>query len=77
MPWPPGSPDMNIIEHVWAILKSQIKCRPKKPQNLDQLWVAAQEEWYAIPKEKIEALYDSIPRRIDALVDAKGWYTKY
>ena len=49
----------------------------KKPQNLDQLWVAAQEEWYAIPKEVIEALYDSIPRRIDALVNATGWYTKY
>jgi transposase len=77
MPWPPGSPDMNIIEHVWAILKSKIKKRRPQPSNLDQLWVAAQEEWYSIPKDQIDILYRSIPDRIAALLDAKGWYTKY
>jgi hypothetical protein len=77
MPWPPASPDQNIIEHVWAILKDRIRKRKCKPTNLDQLWAVTQEEWYAIPKEQITVLYDSVPRRIDALVDAKGWYTKY
>ena len=77
MSWPPGSPDQNIIEHVWAILKNQIRKRRQKLKNLDKFWVMAQEEWYAIPRDQIEALYDSVPRRIDALVDARGWYTKY
>jgi hypothetical protein len=77
MPWPPGSPDMNIIEHVWAILKQQIKKRRPYPCNMDQLWEAAQEEWYNIPKATIKKLYKSIPCRLDALISAKGWYTKY
>src|SRR5260370_25710301 len=77
MSWPPGSPDQNIIEHVWAILKNQIRNRRQKLKNLDELWVMAQEEWYVIPRDQIEALTDSVPRRIDALVDARGWYAKY
>ncbi len=77
MPWPAGSPDMNIIEHVWAILKIRIRHRTQKPKNLDELWVATQEEWYRIPKRQIETLYESVPRLIDALVEARGWHTKY
>jgi transposase len=77
MPWPPESPDMNIIEHFWAILKSRIKKRKPQPSNLNQLWLAAQEEWYSITKAEILRLFDSIPDRILQLYEAKGWYTDY
>lgn len=38
---------------------------------------AIQEAWWAIPQASIDSLIDSMPRRIEAVYRAKGWYTKY
>lgn len=73
--WPPQSPDLNIIEHLWDYLKYQVNLR--KPQTLDELWTVAQQEWNAIPREKIEKLYESIPRRVKAVLASRGGQTKY
>ncbi|GJE98764.1 transposase [Phanerochaete sordida] len=75
--WPSSSPDMNIIEHVWAILDAKVRSRPTQPTNKDQLWRILQEEWQNLDIGYIRNLYLSIPRRFEALRDAKGMYTKY
>lgn len=77
MKWTPNSPDLNIIENLWAILKRKIKARKVKPRNLDELWEAAEAEWYAIPDETVEKLYASLPLRMFDTAMADGWYTKY
>ncbi len=77
MPWPPHSPDMNIIEHVWATLKHRVKMRNPRPKNLDELWEMVEWEWYHISDEEIAHLYNSIPHRIAAVIKADGWYTEY
>ena len=33
--------------------------------------------WWAIPQEKIDGLTRSVPRRLAAVRQARGWYTKY
>ena len=77
LPWPANSPDMNIIGHVWDFLDVKIRARNPLPKSKDSLWQALQEEWAAIPQDFIKTLYESFPRRIDALVDSKGYATKY
>lgn len=77
MPWVASSPDMNIIEHVWNHLDRQVRKRKNRPANLDQLWVAVQEEWYRLDIGFIRALYESMPRRVSALWRARGWNTEY
>ena len=41
--WPPYSPDLNIIEVIWAIMESKIKC--KNPKNKEELKRTIQEVW--------------------------------
>ena len=77
LPWPPASPDMSIIEPVWDHLDRLVRTRPQQPRNKDELWDALQEEWYKISPAYIKNLYDSMPRRIQALLTAKGGHTKY
>ncbi len=73
--WPPQSPDLNIIENMWDELKRRISFF--KPITLDELWEVAQREWKAIPNESICKLYDSMPRRVSAVLKNKGGNTKY
>ena len=76
MLWPPHSPDMNIIEHVWATLKCHVNMQNPQLKNLDELWEMVEWEWYHISDEEIAHLYDSIPCHI-AVIKANGWYTEY
>ena len=41
--WPPQSPDLNPIEHVWDILEANLECY--KPKNLRELEERIKEEW--------------------------------
>ena len=77
LPWPASSPDMNLIEHVWDMLDRKVRSRRRLPSNLDDLWRILQEEWNNLNIGAIQGLYDSMPRRVEALKAAKGSYTRY
>ena len=76
---PAQSPDLNPIEHVWKYmyLKDQVNQRPTRPQNLDALWDALLEEWEKIDVGFINSLIESMPDRVEAVIDASGGSTKY
>ena len=50
MDWPAKSSDINPVENVWALLGDKVKKRDNPPRNLEELIVALQEEWQAIPQ---------------------------
>lgn len=75
MQWPAQSPDQNCIENVWHVLK--IRVDQHKPQNLKQLTRAIKKEWQLLSKEYAQNLVESMPRCVQALIDAKGAYTLY
>ena len=77
IPHPPQSPDLNLIEHVWKRLKVLVNRRPTRPRNAEELWIALQQEWLNIDIDFINSLIDSMPRRVNAVYDAKGKSTKY
>jgi transposase len=77
LPWPAQSPDMNPIEHLWTYLKRKLKEYDHPPSGILELWERVEKEWNKIPAEECQKLIESMPRRVKAVVKAKGGYTKY
>ena len=75
--WPAQSPDLNPIEHLWHHLKKKLWEYEQSANSVTELWERVQEEWEKIPKEECQKLIESMPRRLAAVVRAKGGYTKY
>lgn len=78
--WPPHSPDLNIIEHVWHYLKEMIRTRPiaKSKQELwDNVQCCLERTWSQEMTNQINSLYESLPRRMQAVINAHGGNTKY
>jgi transposase len=82
--WPPHSPDLNPIEHIWAALKAKLyKLHPqarylkRNDRDIAKLKVWLQEAWAAIDQGLIRKLILSLPRRMAAVRKARGFYTKY
>lgn len=75
MEWPPQSPDLNPIEHLWAILDTKIPMESRT--NVTTFWEAMQREWKKIPSNTLKNLVRSMPKRLKAVIDNKGRATKY
>ena len=68
--WPANSPDLNIIEHVWAILKPKVE--RAEPKTVHQLEQAITTEWFNIQPSVIHNLYDTIGERIEKCIQSAG-----
>ena len=75
MDWPSMSPALSPIEHLWRILKWKVEVC--KVSNISQLRDVVMEEWKSIPVATYEALVNSMPRRVKAVLDNDGGHTKY
>ncbi len=73
--WPANLPDLNPIENLWGIVKR--KMRDTRPNNADDLKAAIKATWASIPPQQCHKLITSMPRRIEAVIKAKGAPTKY
>ena len=77
MVWPAQSPDLNPIEHLWGYLKRRLPDHDSSPKGIHELWERVQVDWEGIPVEECQKLIESMPRMIEAVIKAKGGYTKY
>jgi len=75
MEWPTVSPDMNPIENMWSEVTHTMDANTNQPTNLSELRQAV--AWQALPLQTLLILIQSIPRRVQALYDARGGHTKY
>ena len=71
--WPSQSPDLNPIENLWSILDRSISDR--RCNTKAELWECLQEAWYKLDSSILTKLVESMPRRLNAVIDNKGYPT--
>ncbi len=54
--WPPQSPDLNPIEHLWDVVEREIHIMDVLPKNLQQLRDAIMSIWTKISEECFQQL---------------------
>ncbi|KAF8837513.1 hypothetical protein BDN67DRAFT_1027693, partial [Paxillus ammoniavirescens] len=77
MVWPAQSPDLNPIEHLWFTLKRRLAEHPEPPKGIAELWERVEREWERIEAATCQGLIQSMPRRVQDVLKAKGVYTSY
>jgi len=73
--WPAQSPDLNPIENLWSILDQKVD--KGDVTNKAKLLEALKRAWENIDQQHIQNLIESMPRRLQAVIQAKGGHTKY
>lgn len=79
------SPDLNPIEYVRTELKKRLHHQypdiidtPGRPDKVkERLAEVLPLVWDTIPEELFDKLWQSMPNRVNVVIEAKGWYTKY
>ena len=77
MEWPPMSPDLNPIEHLWDEIQRRINNDNERPNNAIELRDAIIRAWQTIPRRFINRLIQSMNRRCEEVVNANGGHTRY
>ena len=68
--WPACSPDLNVIENLWSILKSSM--RYEQMQNADAMFEEAVRVWEGISLETVNNLVDDFHARLDTCQAVAG-----
>jgi hypothetical protein len=77
MLWPSKCADLNAIEHLWCLLKRKVESYAEEPKGIEELWKRVQEQWDNIDNCECQKLIESIARRVEAVIRARGGYRKY
>ena len=72
MDWLSMSPNLNPIEHLWGIHKWKVEeCKVNKATSTSSVMSS----WKRVPVATCEALVNSMPKRIIAVLKSNGGYT--
>ncbi len=75
--WPPQSPDLNPIEHLWDVVEREIRIMDLQQTNLQRLHYAIMSTWTKISDKCFQHLVESMPRITKVVLTAKGGPTWY
>ena len=65
------------IQHIWDMLGRRIQAREPLVQNIRQLEAALHREWQQLSQQDIRRLTGGMQHRVEAVIQARGGYTRY
>lgn len=72
--WPPKGADMNPVENIWAEIVRRLT---QSSRNVEELWEMVQTTFNQLGDEYFMKLVESMPRRVQDVVDHNGGWTRY
>ena len=76
MDWPGNSPDLNPIENLWEVMKKIVE--EKEPKSLPDLIQKIKEVWVKETSQEVCLnLVESMPKRVQMVLDYDGWSIPY
>lgn len=73
--WPSSSPDLSPIETLWGVMKKKLRSGP--PRTVGALKLKLQDIWDSFTPEYCRTLVATMPKRVEAVVKAKGDVTQF
>ena len=73
--WPPFSPDLNPIEHIWDEVERRMK--KERPKNETELKQALLRVWQGIGQDVTKKLVNSVPNRLNEVIRMNDYPTRY
>ncbi|GFV41177.1 transposable element Tcb1 transposase [Trichonephila clavipes] len=77
LPWPARSPDLSPIENMWFMVAHRLTQITPPASTPDQFWQRVEAAWSAVFQEHVQSLFESMPRRVAAVISSNGGYSGY
>ncbi|GFU68237.1 transposable element Tcb1 transposase [Trichonephila clavipes] len=77
LPWPAHSRDLLPIEDMRSMIAQRLTLIIPPAAVPDQLWQRVEASWSVVPQEHIQSLFESMPRRVAAVISNNGGYSGY
>ncbi|GFX07764.1 transposable element Tcb1 transposase [Trichonephila clavipes] len=77
LPWPARSLDLSPIENMWYMVAQRLTQITPPAAPPDQLWQHLEAAWSAVPQQHIQSFFESMPRRVAAVISNNGGYSGY
>ncbi|GFW31886.1 transposable element Tcb1 transposase [Trichonephila clavipes] len=69
--------DLSPIENIWSMVAERLTQIIPPAATSDQLCQHVEAAWSAVPQEHIQSLFESMPRRVAAVISNNGGYSGY
>ncbi|GFW94025.1 transposable element Tcb1 transposase [Trichonephila clavipes] len=77
LPWPARSPDLSPIKNMWSMVAQRLTHITPPAATPDELWQRVESASSAVLQEHIQSLFESMPRRVAAVISNNGGYSGY
>ncbi|GFV56623.1 transposable element Tcb1 transposase [Trichonephila clavipes] len=75
--WQDRSPNLSPIENMWSMVAQRMTQITPRAATPDQLCQRVEDAQSVVPQEHFQRLFDSMSRRVAALISNNGGYSGY